>query len=100
MTFKKCPVCSISSFRKKAVRPNMNPGKRENATGAYFFSDVKAPLSKVIKYAYNPKIPAYVTLPSVIRLGGWQVKPTGTVASFMGKGRGCEGPASDAGRGV
>jgi hypothetical protein len=56
---------------------NLDPGNREDATGAYFFSDVKAPLSKVIKYAYNPKIPAYVTLPSVIRFGGWQVKPTG-----------------------
>jgi hypothetical protein len=64
---------------EKGGEANMDPGKRENATGAYFFSDVKAPLSKVIKYAYNPKIPAYLTLPSVIRLGGWQVKPTGPV---------------------
>jgi hypothetical protein len=61
----------------KSGDANLNPGNRENAVGAYFFSDVKAPLSKVVKYAYNPKIPAYVTLPSVIRLGGWQVKPTG-----------------------
>ena len=60
---------------------NLDPGKRGNATGAYFFSDVKAPLSKVIKYAYNPRIPAYVTLPSVVRLGGWQVKPSGPVAN-------------------
>ena len=56
---------------------SLDPGKRENATGAYFFSDIKAPLSKVVKYAYNPRIPAYVTLPSVVRFGGWQVKPTG-----------------------
>jgi len=56
---------------------NLDPGNRENATGAYFFSDVKVPLSRVVKYAYNPKIPAYVTLPSVIRFGGWKVKPTG-----------------------
>lgn len=56
---------------------NLDPGNRENATGAYFFSDIKVPLSKVVKYAYNPNIPAYVTLPSVIRFGGWQVKPTG-----------------------
>ena len=56
---------------------NLDPGKRDNATGAYFFADVKAPLSKVIKYAYNPGIPAYVTLPSVVRFGGWQVKPNG-----------------------
>jgi len=56
---------------------NLDPGKRDNATGAYFFTDIKAPLSKVIKYAYNPGIPAYVTLPSVVRFGGWQVKPNG-----------------------
>lgn len=56
---------------------NLDPGKRENATGAYFFSDIKAPLSKILKYAYNPEIPAYVTLPSVVRFGGWQVKPNG-----------------------
>lgn len=62
---------------EKGGDANLNPGKRENAAGAYFFTDVKAPLSKVVKYAYNPKIPAYVTLPSVIRLGGWQVKPNG-----------------------
>jgi hypothetical protein len=70
---------------EKGGEANLDPGKRENATGAYFFSDVKAPLSKVIKYAYNPKIPAYVTLPSVIRLGGWQVKPTGPAANLWEK---------------
>jgi hypothetical protein len=64
---------------------NLDPGKRDNATGAYFFTDVKAPLSKVIKYAYNPGIPAYVTLPSVVRLGGWQVKPDGPFENLWEK---------------
>ncbi len=73
------------ALSEKGVEAKMRPGNRENATGAYFFTDVKAPLSKVVKYAYNPRIPAYVTLPSVVRLGGWQVKPTGTVASFWEK---------------
>lgn len=73
------------ALSEKGGEAKMKPGERENATGAYFYTDVKAPLSKVIKYAYNPKIPAYVTLPSVVRLGGWQVKPTGTVASFWEK---------------
>lgn len=62
---------------EKGADTGLNPGKRENATGAYFFSDVRAPLAKVIRYAYNARIPAYVTLPSVVRLGGWQVKPSG-----------------------
>ncbi|MDA8125640.1 MAG: hypothetical protein M0009_10685 [Deltaproteobacteria bacterium] len=61
----------------KGANAQLDPGPRDKATGAYFFTDIKAPLSKVVKYAYNPKIPAYVTLPSVVRLGGWQVKPDG-----------------------
>ena len=73
------------ALAEKGVEARMKPADRENATGAYFFTDVKAPLSKVVKYAYNPKIPAYLTLPSVVRLGGWQVKPYGTVANFWDK---------------
>jgi hypothetical protein len=73
------------AISEKGVKAKMSPGERENATGAYFFTDVKAPLAKVIKYAYNPKIPAYLTLPSVIRFGGWHVKPTGTVTNFWEK---------------
>ena len=73
------------AISEKGSEAKMKPGERENATGAYFFTDVKAPLSKVVKYAYNPKIPAYITLPSVVRFGGWQVKPTGTVTSFWEK---------------
>ena len=73
------------AISEKDSEAKMKPGERENATGAYFFTDVKAPLSKVVKYAYNPKIPSYITLPSVVRLGGWQVKPTGTVAGFWEK---------------
>ncbi|OPY92005.1 MAG: hypothetical protein A4E73_01567 [Syntrophaceae bacterium PtaU1.Bin231] len=61
----------------KGADTSLDPGKRENATGAYFLTDIKAPLSKIVRYAYSSKIPAYVTLPSVIRLGGWKVKPTG-----------------------
>ena len=67
---------------EKGGDANLNPGKREKAAGAYFYTDVKAPLSKVLKYAYNPKIPAYLTLPSVVRLSGWQVKPTWPVANI------------------
>ncbi|MHB8769466.1 MAG: hypothetical protein ACYC7J_00515 [Syntrophales bacterium] len=62
---------------EKGADAGLNPGKRDNAVGAYFFTDVKSPLPRVIKYAYNARIPAYVTLPSVVRFGGWQAKPTG-----------------------
>lgn len=64
---------------------HLDPGKRDNATGAYFYTDIKAPLAKVLKYAYNPAIPAYVTLPSVVRLGGWQAKPTGPFETLWEK---------------
>lgn len=73
------------AISEKSGDANLNPGKRENATGAYYFFDIKAPLSKVIKYAYNPQIPAYLTLPSVVRLGGWQVRPTGPVTNLWKK---------------
>ena len=77
---------------EKGGDANLNPGKRENATGAYFFSDVKAPLSKVLKYSYNPRIPANFTLPSVIRLCGWQVKPSGPFGSLWEKVGGLKDP--------
>ncbi len=70
---------------EKGGDANLDPGKRENAAGAYFFTDVKTPLSRVVKYAYNSRIPAYVTLPSVVRLGGWQVKPTGPFENLWEK---------------
>lgn len=73
------------AISEKSGDANLNPGQRENATGAYYSFDIKAPLSKVIKYAYNPKIPAYLTLPSVVRLGGWQVWPTGPVTNLWKK---------------
>jgi hypothetical protein len=62
---------------EKGGDANLNPGKRENATGAYFLSEVDVPLAKVVQYAYNPRIPASLTLPSVVRLSGWQVEPAG-----------------------
>lgn len=85
-----CDVQKVSGLldfvvSEKGGGANLNPGEREDATGAYFFTDVKAPLSKVIKYAYNHRIPSYVTLPSVVRLSGWQVKPTVPVANVWEK---------------
>ena len=85
-----CDVQKLSGLldfvvSEKGKEANLNPGERENATGAYFFSDVKAPLSKVIKYAYNHRLPSYITLPSVVRLGGWLVKPTVPVANVWEK---------------
>ncbi|MFH2041547.1 MAG: hypothetical protein ABIJ35_03390 [Acidobacteriota bacterium] len=79
MSFDTQKVSDLLDFAVSTQGGNadLDPGKREDATGAYFFSDIKVPLSKVVKYAYNPEIPAYVTLPSVIRFGGWQAKPTG-----------------------
>lgn len=77
---------------EKGGDATLNPGKRDNASGTYFFSDVKVPLSKVVKYAYNPRIPANVTLPSVVRLCGWQVKPTGPFANLWERIGGVKDP--------
>ncbi len=43
------------ALAERGAAPTMKPADREGATGAYFFTDVKAPLSKVIRYAYNPR---------------------------------------------
>lgn len=70
---------------EKGKTGNLNPGEREGATGAYFFTDVHAPLSKVIRYAYNDRVPSYLTLPSVVRLSGWQAKPNGPAGNLWEK---------------
>jgi len=87
MSFDVQKVSGLLDFAmsEKVGDAGLNPGQRENATGAYFFVDIKAPLSKVIKYTYNTRIPAYLILPSSIRLCGWQVKPTGPVSNLWKK---------------
>lgn len=43
----------------------------ESAQGIAHRTKLNVPLSRVLEYAYNPKVPAYLVLPSVVRLAGW-----------------------------
>jgi hypothetical protein len=67
---------------EKGGDAGLTPGKRDNATGVYFLTDVKVPLARVIQYAYNPDVPSSLTVPSVVRFSGWHNKPTGPFANL------------------
>ena len=47
------------------------PAERTSGYGACLRADIKAPLERILRYAYNPRIPSYVVYPRVIRLSGW-----------------------------
>lgn len=49
----------------------IRPSGRDSGNGIYLSLDVKAPLERILNYAYNPNIPNYVVYPSVLRLCGW-----------------------------
>lgn len=45
--------------------------KRRNARGAIMRMDIQCGLKRILEYLYNPDIPNYVIVPSVLRLSGW-----------------------------
>lgn len=52
------------------------PAERElpdlhDANGVSLRETVHAPLSRILDYAYNPDVPSYLVLPSVVRFAGW-----------------------------
>ncbi|NJB67847.1 hypothetical protein GGQ74_001487 [Desulfobaculum xiamenense] len=44
---------------------------RDGANGVCVSETIGSPLSRILQYGYNPEIPAYVVLPSVVRVSGW-----------------------------
>lgn len=50
----------------------LSPGRRGGLEGGCYRAEIKAPLSKVLKYAYNPSIPFYFLSPSSVRICGWK----------------------------
>jgi hypothetical protein len=47
------------------------PARRIDANGTVLRVSMKASLSRIMRYCYNPAIPNYLVFPSVLRLGGW-----------------------------
>lgn len=44
---------------------------RQGASGAFYSFDIEADLAQILDYAYNPDIPAYVTMPSSLQGHQW-----------------------------
>ncbi len=47
------------------------PDEIQGATAAYLDTTVNASLEKLLKLAYNPRLPSYLTVPSTVRLSYW-----------------------------
>lgn len=45
--------------------------EREGASGAFYAFDIDVDLAQILDYAYNPDIPAYVTMPSSLQDHRW-----------------------------
>jgi hypothetical protein len=44
----------------------------DGASGAMSSEIMDSSLARILEYAYNPEVPAYLTHPSVIRVSGWE----------------------------
>ncbi|MEJ2474040.1 MAG: hypothetical protein P8Y74_09170, partial [Desulfobacterales bacterium] len=47
-----------------------DPAQRASGYGVCLRSDIQAPLERILRYGFNPKIPSYVILPKPLRLSG------------------------------
>ncbi len=43
----------------------------EGAEGAYWEFSIPVPLSKIVRYMYNPDVPPHAVYPGSVRMGGW-----------------------------
>ena len=59
------------ALRSAAETSNASPAKRPEGFGAYKRDTVKAPLSRILRYCYDPDIPAEAVYPSAVRRGFW-----------------------------
>ncbi len=51
---------------------DISPESVDGGTSAYWEFTLKAPLSRVASYLFNPKVPAEAVMPGMVRLGGWK----------------------------
>ena len=47
------------------------PAKRSGGPGVCVGTGIEAPLERILRYVYNPRIPSYVMMPQLLRLSGW-----------------------------
>jgi hypothetical protein len=53
-----------------ASAQSADPAKRATGFGVCVRSVIQAPLERILRYGFNPKIPSYVILPKLLRLSG------------------------------
>ncbi len=58
------------SVADDASARSTDPAKRATGFGVCVRSTIKAPLERILRYGFNPKIPSYVILPKLLRLSG------------------------------
>ncbi len=61
----------INFVRSQPAESSMVLNERRGAAGAFHAFSVQGGLGHVLDYAYNPNIPAYVTMPSSVRKQKW-----------------------------
>ena len=47
------------------------PAKRESGNGGCIGVEIDAPVKRILRYAFNSQIPAFVVFPNALRLSGW-----------------------------
>lgn len=47
------------------------PAKRASGSGGCIGVEIKAPLKRILRYAYNSQIPAFVVFPNALRISEW-----------------------------
>ena len=47
------------------------PAKRESGNGGCTGVEIKAPLKRILRYAYNSQIPAFMVFPNALRISEW-----------------------------
>jgi hypothetical protein len=72
-TFDPASVAPLVDFvaQEQGSMETLSPGRRDGLQGGCYRAGIKAPLAKVLRYAYNPGIPFYVLSPSSVRVCGW-----------------------------
>jgi hypothetical protein len=75
----------ISFVASSAAEDSMAMRDREKASGAFHAFTLHGDLFRVVKYVYNPDIPAYVTMPSSVRDQEWQDSATKDALKLLPK---------------
>lgn len=50
----------------------LTPEKREEGTGSVYYDEFRVGFRELVEYFYNPAIPNFLIVPSVLRASGWQ----------------------------